>query len=70
MALMVPLEKRIWELMDCLERRQSQSTDGYVDFGLAISHWAYDFMVCNSRLYFQLPGTDVLSGRYGVRRMQ
>lgn len=45
MELMPPLEKRTWELMRCLERRQSQSADGAVDLGTAIAHWSYDFMV-------------------------
>ncbi|KAI0706338.1 cytochrome P450 [Earliella scabrosa] len=42
--LLVPLERRVWELMQCLEGRQAQGSDGYVDFGLAIAHWSYDFM--------------------------
>ncbi|KAI0788191.1 cytochrome P450 [Fomes fomentarius] len=44
MELMPLLEKRTWELMQCLERRQSQSTDGAVDLGMAIAHWSYDSM--------------------------
>ncbi len=45
MQLMAPLERRTWQLMHCLERRQSQSVDMTVDMGTAIAHWAYDFMV-------------------------
>ncbi|KAI0788198.1 cytochrome P450 [Fomes fomentarius] len=44
MQLMAPLERRTWQLMRCLERRQSQSVDMTVDMGTAIAHWAYDFM--------------------------
>lgn len=40
-----PLEKRTWELMACLERRQGPGKDAYVDLATAFTHWAYDFMV-------------------------
>lgn len=42
-----PLEKRTWELMVCLERRQSREEDALVDLATAFTHWAYDFMVWN-----------------------
>ncbi|KAI0648784.1 cytochrome P450 [Trametes meyenii] len=42
--LIPALEKRTWELMQCLERRQAQSDNGLVDLTLSIAHWSYDFM--------------------------
>ncbi len=42
---MPSLETRAWNLMQCLERRQSESPDGLVDLSLAVAHWSYDFMV-------------------------
>ncbi|TFK91279.1 cytochrome P450 [Polyporus arcularius HHB13444] len=44
MELMPSLETRAWNLMQCLERRQSESPDGLVDLSLAVAHWSYDFM--------------------------
>ncbi|KAI0763298.1 cytochrome P450, partial [Trametes elegans] len=38
------LEKRTWELMHCLERRQAQDANNVVDLSLSIAHWSYDFM--------------------------
>ncbi|KAJ7364505.1 cytochrome P450 [Mycena albidolilacea] len=37
------LEKRTWQLMHCIERRQAHSADGYLDLSQAFCHWAYDF---------------------------
>ncbi|TFK91285.1 cytochrome P450 [Polyporus arcularius HHB13444] len=44
LELIPALERRTWHLMQCLERRQSQSPDGLVDLSLAVAHWSYDFM--------------------------
>lgn len=40
-----PLERRTWELMACLERRQGPGKDALVDLATTMTHWAYDFMV-------------------------
>ncbi|OJT10972.1 Cytochrome P450 67 [Trametes pubescens] len=37
------LEKRTWELLRCIERRQ-KANGGYVNLPEAFSHWAHDFM--------------------------
>lgn len=43
-AFYPPLEKRTWELLACLERRQAPGKDGVVDLATALTHWAYDVM--------------------------
>ncbi|KAI0759687.1 cytochrome P450 [Trametes elegans] len=46
------LERRTWQLMQCIERRQSAG-DGFVDLAEAFYHWSYDlggdmvFGACN-----------------------
>ncbi|RDX42351.1 cytochrome P450 [Lentinus brumalis] len=41
--LMPNLERRTLELMQCMERRQSQSERGLVDVKEVFSHWAFDY---------------------------
>ncbi len=43
--LMPNLERRTLELMQCMERRQSQSERGLVDVKEVFSHWAFDYTV-------------------------
>ena len=38
------LEKRTWELMECIEQRQV-ANGGSVSLSECFSHWAYDLMV-------------------------
>ena len=46
--LMPNLERRTVELLQCMERRQSESATGFLDIKEAFSHWAFDFTVCAS----------------------
>ncbi|EGN93361.1 hypothetical protein SERLA73DRAFT_189569 [Serpula lacrymans var. lacrymans S7.3] len=39
-----PLERRLWELMNCIEKRQLNNKTGTVDISECICHWSYDFM--------------------------
>ncbi|KAJ3018977.1 hypothetical protein NUW54_g201 [Trametes sanguinea] len=43
-SLLPQLDRRTWELIQCLEARQSQSPDGVVDLANCSYHWAHDFM--------------------------
>lgn len=43
--LMPNLERRTMELMQYIERRQSQSAHGVVDIKEVFSHWAFDYTV-------------------------
>lgn len=45
---MPDLERRTVELLECIERRQSESEVGFLDIKEAFSHWAFDFTVCTS----------------------
>ena len=38
------LERRTWQLFECLERRQKEG-GGYLNIGDAFYHWSHDFMV-------------------------
>ncbi|KAF7305557.1 Cytochrome P450 [Mycena chlorophos] len=38
-----PLERRTWQLLETIERRQDISNDGSVELTKALTHWAYDF---------------------------
>ncbi len=44
----IPLEKRAWQLTECMEKRRDSV--GEVDLIECISHWSYDVMVslCDS----------------------
>jgi hypothetical protein len=63
------LEKRTYELLQCMERRQANSMDGTIDLSECFCHWAYDFMVsylschCLQRRYnFMVPQGDMIFG--------
>ena len=46
LAPLIPqFERRTWELLRCLERRQGEAKDGFVNLAEAMYHWAHDFMV-------------------------
>ncbi|KAI0759678.1 cytochrome P450 [Trametes elegans] len=38
------VERRTWEFIKCLERRQAASKEGHVDLVDAFFHWSYDLM--------------------------
>ncbi|CDO77817.1 hypothetical protein BN946_scf184722.g9 [Trametes cinnabarina] len=43
-GLLPQLERRTWELVQCIEMRQSQSSNGVVDLATCLYQWAHDFM--------------------------
>ena len=46
------LERRTWQLFECLERRQKEG-GGYLNIGDAFYHWSHDFMVRLSPIPFK-----------------
>nr|GAT57938.1 cytochrome P450 [Mycena chlorophos] len=50
-----PLERRTWQLLETIERRQDISNDGSVELTKALTHWAYDFTVNALDLLVKLP---------------
>ncbi|KAI0363893.1 cytochrome P450 [Pilatotrama ljubarskyi] len=45
LAQILPLvEKRTWQFLRCLEKRQASNEAGYVDLVEAFFHWSYDLM--------------------------
>ncbi|KIP04469.1 hypothetical protein PHLGIDRAFT_193285 [Phlebiopsis gigantea 11061_1 CR5-6] len=42
--LLPVLEKRTYDLLQCMERRQAESPDGSIDLTECFYHWSYDFM--------------------------
>ncbi|KAI9056790.1 cytochrome P450 [Trametes sanguinea] len=43
-GLLPQLDRRTWELIQCLEVRQSQDSHGAVNLATCLYHWAHDFM--------------------------
>lgn len=60
--LLPVLEKRTFELLACMERRQAESAKGCVDMTDTLYHWSHDFMVSYRGIVRPAKKTDTCVG--------